>query len=88
MKSLPPEEMAPLLKARNPGAERAYVKALRKAARRARSTGVRPTTMLVELLVQVAAAHMLLWRDRADFLKWAGECYDDAHRVMKEKIEH
>jgi hypothetical protein len=78
----------PSLQATNPAAERAYVKAVRQAAKRARMAGVRPTTMLVELLVQAAAAHMLKWRDRDDFLRWAGDCYDDANAHVRKGHDH
>lgn len=78
-------ELPKSLRATNPAAEKAYVKALRRAAQRARVLGVRPTTMLCELLVQAAASHSLICRDKDDFLKWAGELYDDALECVKRK---
>lgn len=79
---------ADLLKPKNAAAEQAYVKAVRKAARRAVIAGARPTTIMMESLLQAAGAHLTRWRSREDFLQWAGDMYDEAVKHVQQNHEH
>lgn len=84
----PPNDqlLPPAPRATNPNAERVFVRAVRKASRRALANGARPTTLLTELLMQAAAAHRVNWRDRDDFLKWAADLYDGASQHAKRHV--